>query len=122
MSNVTPNTSIPDIPDAIHMPEYQMRNILGEIKNKRPITGESKKSDSFKSLFDTIKEVLDAKNGQYSIDPISVLSTDDLLCQIKIKAVRAQLVNMKDKRIDELTDIIVYSLLTWKKIIEESHE
>lgn len=83
-------------------------------------TVENQKSDKYESIFDSIKNVLNKKNSQYSTDPISVLSIDDLLCQIKIKAVRAQLANFKEKREDELLDIIVYSILTLKKVEENN--
>ena len=73
------------------------------------------KSDRFENLFSGIKNILNLKNDQYLIDPIDVLSIDDLLCQIKIKAVRAQLTSREEKREDELMDIIVYCLLTLDK-------
>jgi hypothetical protein len=74
------------------------------------------KSDAFEPIFDTLREILNNKNSQYTQDPIGVLSIDDLLCQIKIKAVRAQLAATEEKRIDELQDIIVYCMLTLDKI------
>jgi hypothetical protein len=78
---------------------------------KRP-----KKSDSYNDFINEIKAVIDGKNSEYKSDPIGVLSVDDLLCQIKIKGVRAQLAITREKRKDELLDIIVYSLLTMRKI------
>lgn len=77
---------------------------------------EHKKSDQYEPLFEQIKSVLNSKNDQYLVDPISVLTIDDLLCQIKIKAVRAQLTCDPIKLEDELQDIVVYGLLTLHKI------
>lgn len=114
-----------------HIPVYQWRYIIDELRNKRleknhptVVPANSRKSDSFEPLFDAIKNVLNNKNNQYSIDPISILSLDDLLTQIKIKAVRAELAITSEKRTDELMDIIVYALLTLNKVKfnpEESH-
>ncbi len=73
------------------------------------------KSDRFENLFSGIRNILNLKNDQYRIDPIDQLTIDDLLCQIKIKAVRAQLTSREEKREDELMDIIVYCLLTLDK-------
>jgi hypothetical protein len=76
----------------------------------------SRKSDSYQGIIDEIKATIDGKNSEYKADPITVLSVDDLLCQIKIKGVRAQLAVTSEKQKDELLDIIVYSLLTMRKI------
>lgn len=80
------------------------------------------KSLRFESIIDSIKSILDGKHNQYRSDPINVLSTDDLLCQIKIKAVRAQLAIRPEKMEDELLDIIVYSMLTLKKVYADNPE
>lgn len=77
------------------------------------------KSNKFCTLFEKIRSVLNGKDGEYRTDPIDVLSTDDLLCQIKIKAVRAQLALKNEKLEDELLDIIVYSMLTLDKIYRD---
>ena len=48
-----------------------------------------------------------------------MLSVDDLLTQIKIKAIRAKLTLEDEKRMDELLDIAVYSILTLEKMLME---
>lgn len=74
----------------------------------------------FEPIIKTVTDTINTKPTQYHINPISILTIDDLLCQIKIKAVRAQCTSRDniDKQLDELLDIIVYSMLAWKKIQE----
>lgn len=81
-------------------------------------TVESLKSDAYTDIFDSVINTLNSKDTQYTDDPIEVLSVEDLLCQIKIKAVRAQLTSPVNvaKLEDELLDIITYSMLTLKKV------
>ena len=79
---------------------------------------DTKKSNQFTDIFNQIKSIINSKNTQYTTDPIDLLAIEDLLTQIKIKAIRAQLTNEenKTKLLDELIDVIVYSMLTMKKI------
>jgi hypothetical protein len=81
-------------------------------------THESLKSDAYTDIFDSVINTLNSKDTQYTVDPIEVLSVVDLLTQIKIKAVRAQLTSPGKvaKLEDELLDIITYSVLTLKKV------
>jgi hypothetical protein len=83
-----------------------------------PIVSEILKSDRayIAEILDKIKYIINTKNNKYTIDPITILTTEDLLTQIKIKAVRAQLCK-KDEVYDELYDIIVYSILTLSKLM-----
>ena len=78
----------------------------------------TKKSDDYRDIFEQIENIINSKNTQYTIDPIEILSINDLLTQIKIKAIRAQLTNEqnKTKLLDELIDVIVYCMLTMKKV------
>ena len=78
----------------------------------------TKKSDGYRDIFEQIENIINSKNTQYTIDPIEILSINDLLTQIKIKAIRAQLTNEqnKTKLLDELIDVIVYCMLTMKKV------
>jgi uncharacterized protein involved in tolerance to divalent cations len=77
-----------------------------------------KKSDGYREIFEQIENIINSKNTQYTTDPIDILSISDLLTQIKIKAIRAQLTNdeNKTKLLDELIDVIVYCMLTMKKV------
>jgi hypothetical protein len=77
------------------------------------------KSSTLKSLKMVI-DIIDSKKDQYDGDPIAVLSLDNLLNQIEIKAVRARMSKTNEKRIDELLDNAVYSILTIEKILNES--
>lgn len=79
---------------------------------------EQQKSDRYVDILKAVTDILNSKDTQYHTDPIGVLSVDDLLCQIKIKAIRAQLTSPGNftKLEDELLDIIVYSILTLKKV------
>jgi hypothetical protein len=81
----------------------------------------TKKSDGYRDIFEQIENIINSKNTQYTIDPIEILSINDLLTQIKIKAIRAQLTNEqnKTKLLDELIDVIVYCMLTMKKVNNE---
>ena len=83
------------------------------ITTNSPVT--SPKSDRFEPIFDEIRSIINAKSTQYATDPITVLSLADLLTQIKIKAIRAQLTCDTTKLSDELLDIIVYCMLTLDK-------
>ncbi len=81
----------------------------------------TKKSDGYRGIFEQIENIINSKNTQYTTDPIEILSISDLLTQIKIKAIRAQLTNdeNKTKLLDELIDVIVYCMLTMKKVNNE---
>lgn len=80
----------------------------------------SLKSDTFEPIFDKVKNIINLKDSQYSSDPIKVLSVTELLYQIRIKAVRADLATTLDKFEDEMLDIITYALLTLNKVYEEA--
>ena len=56
-----------------------------------------KKSDGYRDIFEQIENIINSKNTQYTIDPIEILSINDLLTQIKIKAIRAQLTKLQNK-------------------------
>lgn len=105
-----------NIPDTNFTPFYQKSNESKESETQSVKVTNSPKSERFNYIIESIQKILNQKNTQYKTDPIQILSTDDLLCQIKIKAVRAQLTSDSDKLEDELLDIIVYSMLTLDKI------
>lgn len=76
-----------------------------------------KKSDTSKAL-DRVINTLDSKCNQYRKDPIDVLSIDELLTQLKIKVIRAQLTSDNLKQEDELLDVAVYAILTLDKMLK----
>ncbi|MFA5760381.1 MAG: hypothetical protein WC877_01310 [Dehalococcoidales bacterium] len=95
-------------------------NKVDNMEESKPVSRNSLllKSDNMKSL-ERVIDTINRKDKQYFKDPIQVLSTDDLLTQIKIKAIRAKLTFDDEKRMDELLDIAVYSILTLEKMLIE---
>jgi len=80
--------------------------------------------EPYKSILEKIRQIIDLKNKQYTEDPIETLSLDDLLTQIKIKAVRAQLTNQNDieKLLDEMFDTAIYDILAIAKVIKSNQK
>lgn len=81
-------------------------------------TKEPKKSEkeSFVFILKRIRDFIDAKGGVYKKDPMYRIPLQDALSQLKIKAIRAQLVTNKDKLMDEITDCIIYGILIAERL------
>ncbi len=77
-----------------------------------------KKSDTSEAM-KRVVDTLDSKCNQYRRDPIDVISTNELITQLKIKVIRAQLTSDKAKQEDELLDVAVYAILTLDKLLKK---
>jgi len=95
--------------------------IINNIVNMAAPTNKSKVEDLPKhERMESIKlllETIDKKNDEYTVDPISVITIDDIITQIIIKAIRARYSKTTEKRLDELNDIAAYSVLGREKVL-----
>jgi len=80
-----------------------------------------KKSErqSFAFILEKIRDYIDAKDGVYKKDPMYKIDIEDALSQLKIKAIRAQLVVHKAKLEDELMDCVIYSILIMERLSKD---
>lgn len=98
----------------------KLDDIMNDIKSDMKNVGgdlDKPKHERLK-IVPMILETIDKKNDEYSVDPISVLSIDDLITQMYIKIIRSRYAKSPEKRLDEIIDIIVYGILTGEKQVE----
>lgn len=82
----------------------------------------SKEQQDMDVIIQGIHDIVCEKRKKYRIPPVNYMDIDLLLSQIEIKALRARQTIDPNDTVDELQDVIVYSLHALRRFMEISPE
>lgn len=74
---------------------------------------------AYQDALDLVMETLEYKGDHYKKQPLDYMDVDDLLPIVRLKVERAIQVKHHEKKIDEIKDIVCYSMKLLQRVLDE---